>query len=321
MSPARAQSIAKTVIIPSLIVTVLGTGFVSARADDSGFFGRLFRSGSSSSGSSSSNSPSSLPYGSGGNFVPPSSSSTSSPASTSSFGHAPEGPSTPNVISPSSAPAQRVAPKPRVTPAVTTSDPLLTRFALARSNDGAQFGMSLQVFADGTVLDSEGIHYLRPADMKPILDLVQSGDLGRLHGHCGAPSTDYTEYVQIVAFERRLGRLMANQFSYSGNPQGCDHAIRHLHTVLENLQAKISRQPASTPTAAGNTAPAPTSAPVITVPGSSTPIQLSPSAAAAPSTTTPPAAATTPVVTRQPRLPAYNPGPSTPTGSIKTTSF
>jgi hypothetical protein len=36
---------------------------------------------------------------------------------------------------------------------------------------------------------------------------------------------------------------MAHSFSYSGNPQGCDHAIRHLHTALENLQARLTRQP------------------------------------------------------------------------------
>ena len=42
-------------------------------------------------------------------------------------------------------------------------------------------------------------------------------------------------------YERRFGRLMAHSLSYSGNPQGCDHVIRHLHTALENLQAKLSR--------------------------------------------------------------------------------
>ena len=39
-----------------------------------------------------------------------------------------------------------------------------------------------------------------------------------------------------------MGRLQAHSFSYSGNPQGCDHAVRHLHTVLEAVQAKLSRQ-------------------------------------------------------------------------------
>jgi hypothetical protein len=103
--------------------------------------------------------------------------------------------------------------------------------------------MFLQVFADGTVIDSEGVHHLRPSELKPITDVVGSGELYRLRGHCGAPSTDFIEYVHIIVYERRFGRLGAHSFSYSGNPQGCDHAVRHLHTALENLQAKLSRQP------------------------------------------------------------------------------
>ena len=34
---------------------------------------------------------------------------------------------------------------------------------------------------------------------------VQSGELYRLRGHCGAPSTDFIEYVHIVAYERAWG--------------------------------------------------------------------------------------------------------------------
>ena len=67
--------------------------------------------------------------------------------------------------------------------------------------------MFLQVFADGTVIDSEGVHRLRAADLKPIMELVQSGELTRTRGHCGAPATDFIEYVNVVIYERRLGRL------------------------------------------------------------------------------------------------------------------
>ena len=81
------------------------------------------------------------------------------------------------------------------------------------------------------------------------MDAVQSGEVYRLRGHCGAPSTDFIEYVHLVVYERRFGRLQAHSFSYSGNPQGCDHVIRHLHAALENLQAKLSHQP--TPAGAG----------------------------------------------------------------------
>ena len=48
----------------------------------------------------------------------------------------------------------RITPRPRVSPAVTSADPLLTRMALGRSNDGTQFGMIFQIFTDGTVIDS-----------------------------------------------------------------------------------------------------------------------------------------------------------------------
>ena len=82
------------------------------------------------------------------------------------------------------------------------SDPIRA----GRSNDGSQFGMFLQVFADGTVVDSEGVHHLRAADLRSIVDSVQSGELYRVRGHCGAPSTDFIEYVHVVIYERRLGR-------------------------------------------------------------------------------------------------------------------
>ncbi len=147
-------------------------------------------------------------------------------------------------------PTQRLSPRPRVSPAVTTADPLLTRFALGRSNDGTQFGMFMQIFADGTVIDSEGVHHIRATDLRPIFETVQSGELYRVRGHCGTPSTDFIEYVHIVVYERRLGRLNAHSFSYAGNTQGCDQAIRQLHTKLENLQAKLSRQPVMTSPAA-----------------------------------------------------------------------
>ena len=60
----------------------------------------------------------------------------------------------------------------------------------------------------------------------------------------------------MVVYERRFGRLMAHAFSYSGNPQGCDHVIRHLHTALENLQAKLSHHATMQPTGAVPSSPA-----------------------------------------------------------------
>jgi hypothetical protein len=156
----------------------------------------------------------------------------------SNFGGLPETPA----FSAPAAPAQRVTPRSRVSTAVTSAEPLITRLALGRSNDGTQFGMFLQVFTDGKVIDSEGIHRVRQADLKPITDAVQSGELYRIHGHCGAPSTDFIEYVHVVAYEKRFGRLMAHPFSYSGNAQGCDHIVLHIHKALDTLQGKLGRQ-------------------------------------------------------------------------------
>jgi len=135
----------------------------------------------------------------------------------------------------------RIVPRPRVTWPVTESDPIITRITLNRSDDGNQFGMFLQVYADGTIVDSEGVHHVGQDALKPLIEALQAGDLYRVKGHCGAPATDYVESVQVIVFERSLGRLRANAFSYSGNPQGCDNAIRHLHGTLDNLQAKIVR--------------------------------------------------------------------------------
>ncbi len=191
------------------------------------------------------------------------------------------------------APGQRLTPRARTSPAVTNADPLLTRLALGRSSDGSQFGMFLQVFTDGTVIDSEGVHRLRSADLKPIVELVQSGDLYKERGHCGAPGTDYIEYVNVVLYERRLGRLNAHSFSYSGNPQGCDNAIRHLHTTLENLQLKLSRSAGGAQTPVGT-------------PGNAVPL-------------TPAGPGTPPAFDGQPAPPAVNPGQPAPGGVIPLT--
>ncbi len=255
MHPRVSQSVGR--LIGALCLFVVAAGLTPASGDDdTGFLGRLFRLGGGSSDSNASvsrpNQSAPLPYGrdtgTTGSTVPPTGASPLAPSPMiSNFNGLPPAPvATPPVAD---GPAQRLAPKPRVSPAVTTADPLLTRLALGRSNDGSQFGMFLQVFTDGTVIDSDGVHHIRPADLRPIVEAVQSGDLYRVRGHCGAPSTDFIEYVHVVIYERRIGRLSAHSFSYSGSTQGCDQSIRQLHTVLENLQAKISRQ--SNPTQAG----------------------------------------------------------------------
>lgn len=138
------------------------------------------------------------------------------------------------------APAPRITPKPRVTKAVTEADPLVTRLAIGRAEGGSQFGMFMQVFADGTVIDGEGVHKVGPDALKPVVEAVSGNDFSRVKGHCGGPAGDTFETIHVVTYERAYGRLRANSFSYSGNPQGCDHAVHNLHKVLEDLQMKLS---------------------------------------------------------------------------------
>lgn len=247
----------------------------TVQGDDTSFLGRLFRLGGGSSSS-----PSSFPtapgatgrsgsprggapasrygdIGSGGTFLPPATNSRG-PNPTPASGPIPtEGPSTPDLPGSSNG-AAHLRPRSRVTSAVTSADPLVTRMALGRSNDGNQFGMFLQVFADGTVIDSEGVHRLGHAEIRPLYEAVQNGEISRLRGHCGTPSNDFVEYVHIVVFERRMGRLHAHSFSYGGNPEGCDPGLRTLHAALENIQAKLSRQQAPSVSASpAATAPSP----------------------------------------------------------------
>src|SRR5262245_22708622 len=199
-----------------LVLGVLESG--SARADDTSLLGRLFRFGgeSSSNRPPAGGRPAPLPYGraprAGGGLEPSATPLPADPGALPTFGGLPETPPLPEPAGP----AQRLTPRPRVSPAITSADPVLTRFALGRSTDGSPFGMFLQVFADGTVVDSDGVHRLRLAEVKPLLDTIQSGELDRLRGHCGAPSTDFVESMQIVTYQRRFGRLTANSFSYSG---------------------------------------------------------------------------------------------------------
>lgn len=248
--------------LPGVLAMAAVVGTPAVHGDDTGILGRIFRLGGSTPSSSPrtrpNSAPSSPPYrGAGGGtgaFIPPA--SPRAPAVTPITGPMGEGPSTPEVVE-SGPGLPAVTPRPRVSNAATGAEPLLTRIALGRSNDGGQFGMFLQIYADGTVIDSEGVHRISPGDLRPIAELVNSGDLGRVRGHCGTPSSDFIEEVHVVAYERRLGRLTAVPFSYSGNPQGCDQSVKQLHTLVENLQAKLSRPAASAGAAAAASAPTP----------------------------------------------------------------
>lgn len=240
-------------------VLVLAVSSEPTRGDDTNFFGKLLRFGTSAPASSSSPASSTDSSATGSQANPPGSafgdigavgsSLPSSAAAPRSPSLTPggelvsgDGPSTPDV-SGSQSGQPRITPRPRVSPAVTSADPLLTRMALGHSNDGTQFGMIFQIFTDGTVIDSEGVHRLSTSDLRPLLEALQSSEVARLRGHCSSPSNDFVDYVHIVTFERRMGRLQAHSFSYAGDPQGCDSGIHLLHSALEGIQVKLSRQP------------------------------------------------------------------------------
>lgn len=203
--------------------SVMGASAIGG--DEPGRLGRLFRLGGGSS-------PSTAPA------PPPASTASSMIRSMQEYQGPPALSTPPTTLSGLSGP--KLVPRPRVSKPVTEADPLVTRVSLGRSDNGSRFGMFLQVFADGTIIDGEGVHHVSAEVLKPVVEAVASGDLGRFKGFCGGPAGDFIESVQVVAYERSYGRLRANSFSYSGNTQGCDHAVHHLQKVLDDLQAKLS---------------------------------------------------------------------------------
>ena len=184
------------------------------------------------------------------------------PATATTTAYSAAAPTTANInanANTGSAMTQKLRPQPRNSQAATEADPILTRVALGRADDGKQFGMFLQVYADGTVIDSEGVHRVGADVMQPLGQALQASELSQLKGHCGGPPTDFIEQVHITVYERSRGRLRANSFSFSGNPAGCDPSVRALHAAIEVLQLKLSGPPVTT--TAVNTSPADTQAP------------------------------------------------------------
>ena len=193
------------------------------------------------------------PYGGGASGTAAGSAAASTGGSTSTAGS-------------SSSAGPRLVPQPRVSKAVTEAPPLLTRIQLGRSDDGHTFGMFLQIYADGTVIDTEGVHKVGPDVMRPLVETLRASDVGRIKGHCGGPPVDFIQQVMMTVYDQNRGRLQANTFSFSGNPSGCDPSIAKIQAALDAVQAKIS--------------PA-TAAPVTTTPDGGVPLTVPTSAAAA----------------------------------------
>ncbi len=203
-------------------------------------------------------------------------------------------------------PAPRLVPQPRTTRPAIEADPLMTRVGMARSDNGAQFALFLQVYADGTVVDAEGVHRV-PADLvRNLSRAIHDGDLLRRRGHCGAPSTDYVEQYHVTTFERSGRALKANTFSYTSNPQGCDPSVGRMHQAAEAIVLKLAGGGAAAPSggtaAPGGVVPPTTPGPSVSLPTLGPPV--SPNLPSAPE----PAADPTDDV--PPLLPPVSTGPS-----------
>ena len=255
MNPGLKKLLAISLVAPGCLA--LGLFEREGRGDEPGPLGRLFRLGDRpapvSSPSHANPRPSTNPHAGPPTHQPPTPApsiptpSLSGPGATSS----PISTYSPAPSAPEAGPSSRIVPQPRVSRAATESDPILTRVAIGRSDDGNRFGMFLQVFADGTVMDGEGIHQVGREAIRPVLEAIESSQALQAKGHCGGPPTDFVEQVHIVVYERSFGRLRANAFSFSGNPQGCDPGVRQLQTALDALQARLSGMPAPASTSAG----------------------------------------------------------------------
>lgn len=147
---------------------------------------------------------------------------------------------------------------------ITEADPLLTRVSLIRGDKGQRFGVFLQIYTDGTVLDSQGIHRLQRSEMAPIIQAIQACDVTRRPAHCGGQSSDYLEAVQFVIHDRSSGKLRAHAFSCSGDIRTCDQGLQRLQMVLDELMTKFSGGPSPD---AGAVGPGPVaSGPIVSTP-------------------------------------------------------
>ncbi len=231
--------------------TTLGCCVWEARGDDQqgssgsgpapGPIARLFRVGRASSArkpsaasTSDVGSPSSAPNNADSLF--------GSFGSTSTYANTPGSRSTASSqpMSPGSGP--RIRPQPKSSRPITDADPLLTLTSILKSDNGQRFAMFMQVYADGTIVDGEGVHHVARTALQPLVDALRGSEAMKQHGHCGGPPTDYLEQTHVIVYERGMGRLRANAFSYSGNTEGCDHSLKHVRDAIDALQRQISGQ-------------------------------------------------------------------------------
>jgi hypothetical protein len=151
------------------------------------------------------------------------------------------------------APPEEVAPAPAPGTIVgppANADPLLSRFAIGRASDGQTFGLFMHIFADGTVMDSNGLHHSDPAAFERLKDTLRETPLEQLERHTEGTASDYLEVVYLVAYQRAGTKLRAVPLSHAGNTSTAPPSLQRLHAALEAFQAHISSPVPGTPAAA-----------------------------------------------------------------------
>lgn len=201
---------------------------------------------------------------------------------------------------------------------ITEADPILTRVGIGKSDSGSKFALFVQIYADGTVIDSEGVHRVPVSQIKQILAVIRGHDFSRIRGHCGQPSADFIENVQMVVYDRSMGRLRAHAFSYAGSPQGCDPSVAHLHKAVEDLIMQIAT---GRPVVAAETTTTVTSP--LTAPAGGTSFRTQPTGPAASLSAVVESAQPIPVSPQPASIPAFPQGavvPRLPAASIPSTT-
>ena len=131
-------------------------------------------------------------------------------------------------------------------------------------DDGKPFCMFIEVFADGTVLDSEGVHRVGagqpPAD-RPGASSRASWLSSRVTAAVRRRIS--SSRCRSSTYDRYRGRLRATPFAFSGNPQGCDPAVKQLNDAIDAIQTKLAGPPVSAPTGSTGAATQPSPVPAL----------------------------------------------------------
>jgi hypothetical protein len=222
-------------LIPGLLVVMglIGPLASAGAGDDRGFLGRIFRRGSTTPPSARRVDPVSDRDRTSADLLKPPTAEELEPR-----------PGRPHSV-----PAAALVPPP------ANGDPLVTRFAVGRATDGSTFGLFMHIYADGTVMDSSGLHNADPTKLEALRDVLSTLPLNALELHYPGPAAGDLEVIQVVVYQRSKGKIRAVPFSYSGDPSEAPPEIRRLHAALESFQMQFAGEgfehspaPALTPT-------------------------------------------------------------------------